>query len=229
MKVLLLGATGLIGRHVLEGLLATPQVTQLIAPTRRTLTDNGLHANSRLRNVLIDFDRLDEYPELFDVTTIVCCLGTTLKQAGSKENFRKVDFQYCRDAAELGRAQRARAFLLVSAIGSSISSPFYYSRVKGELEQHLIELEYNHLSLYRPSMLLGEREEFRLGEKIYSKLTPLVDPFMRGPLRHYHAIPAKTVAKAMVNECLALGEVIPPGPRVNVYPYDKIAKLAVSP
>jgi len=224
MKVLLLGATGLIGRHVLEGLLAAPQVSELIAPTRRTLSNT----HPRLRNVLIDFDRLDEYPELFDVTTIVCCLGTTMKQAGSKENFRKVDYQYCRDAAELGRAQRARAFLLVSAIGSSATSPVYYSRVKGELEQHLIELEYNHLSLYRPSMLLGERSEFRLGEKLFSKLTPLIDPFMRGPLRHYHAIPARTVAQAMVNECLALGEVIPQGPKVNVYPYDKIVKLAQS-
>lgn|SRR3990167_1317045 len=224
MKVLLLGATGLIGRHVLEGLLAAPQVTELIAPTRRTLPNTA----AKLRNVLIDFDRLDEYPELFDVTTIVCCLGTTMKQAGSKENFRKVDYQYCRDAAELGRAQRARAFLLVSAIGASATSPVYYSRVKGELEQHLIDLEYNHLSLYRPSMLLGERDEFRLGEKLFSKLTPLIDPFMRGPLRHYHAIPARAVAQAMVNECLALGEVIPLGPKVNVYPYDKIVKLAQS-
>lgn len=226
MNVLLLGATGLIGRHVLEGLLAASQVTQVIAPTRRTLSVPEVRTGNKLRNVLIDFDRLDEYPELFDVTTIICCLGTTIKQAGSKQNFRKVDYQYCRDAAELGRAQRARAFLLVSAIGSSISSPFFYSRVKGELEQHLLDLEYNQLSIYRPSMLLGERDEFRLGEKIYSKLTPLVDPFMRGPLRHYHAIQGKTVAQAMVNECLQLGEVIPAGPKVNIYPYDKIVKLA---
>lgn len=222
MKVLLLGATGLIGRHVLEGLLSARQITQVIAPTRRTLPC----PDAKLRNVLIDFDRLDEYPELFDVTTILCCLGTTLKQAGSRENFRKVDYLYCRDAAELGRLHRARAFLLVSAIGSSPSSPFYYSRIKGQLEKHLIDLEYSHLSLYRPSLLLGEREEFRLGEALYSRLTPLMDPFMRGPLRPYHAVAAKTVARAMVNECLQLGEVVPPGPRVNIYSYEKIAALA---
>ncbi len=226
MKVLLLGATGLIGHHALEGLLSASQISQVIAPTRRTLPATALNNSSKLRNVLIDFDRLDEYPELFDVTTILCCLGTTIKQAGSKEKFRKVDYQYCRDAAELGRAHRAKAFLLVSAIGSSVTSPFFYSRVKGELEQHLRDLEYNQLSIYRPSMLLGEREEFRLGEKIYSKITPLVDPFMRGPLRHYHAIQGKTVAQAMVNECLQLGEVIPPGPKVSIYSYDRIVKLA---
>ena len=224
MKVLLLGATGLIGHHCLEGLLAAPQVTQLIAPTRRTLPNR----DAKLNNVLIDFDRLDEYPELFDVSTIVCCLGTTMKQAGSRENFRKVDYQYCRDAAELGRSQRAKAFLLVSAIGASVTSPFYYSRVKGELERHLTSLQYDYLSLYRPSMLLGERDEFRLGEAVYSKVVPLVDVFMRGPLEDYHAIPARTVARAMINEVLALGEIIPPGPKVNVYAYDKIVKLAQS-
>lgn len=222
MNVLLLGATGLIGHHVLDGLLAAPQVTQLIAPTRRTLPNT----DKKLRNVLIDFDRLDEYPELFDVSTIICCLGTTLKQAGSKQNFRKVDYQYCRDAAELGRVQRAKAFLLVSAIGASASSPVYYSRVKGELERHLTELKYDHLSLYRPSLLLGEREEFRFAEKLYSRITPFIDPFMRGPLQDYHAIPARTVAQALVNECLGLGEMIPPGPRVNIYPYEKMLELA---
>ena len=224
MKVLLLGATGLIGHYCLEGLLAAPEVTQVIAPTRRTLPNK----DAKLRNVLIDFDRLDEYPELFDVSTIVCCLGTTMKQAGSRENFRKVDYQYCRDAAELGRANRVKAFLLVSAIGASSTSPFYYSRVKGELERHLRSLQYDHLSLYRPSMLLGDRDEFRLGEVLYSKVVPLVDVFMRGPLQDYHAIPGKTVARAMVNETLALGEIVPAGPKVNMYAYEDIVKLAQS-
>lgn len=224
MKVLLLGATGLIGHHCLQLLLSAPGVTQVIAPTRRTLPNK----DARLQNVLIDFDRLDEYPELFDVDVILCCLGTTMKQAGSRENFRKVDYQYCRDAAELGRSHRARAFLLVSAIGASASSPVYYSRVKGELEQHLRSLEYDYLSIYRPSMLLGDRSEFRLGEALYARVTPLVDLFMRGPLKPYHAIQASTVARAMVNEALQLGRAVPVGPKVAVHSYENIVKLAQS-
>lgn len=224
MKVLLLGATGLIGKHCLEFLLVSARVRQVIAPTRRTLPNK----NKRLRNVLIDFDRLDEYPELFDVDVILCCLGTTMKQAGSRENFRKVDYQYCRDAAELGRSHRAKAFLLVSAIGASVSSPFYYSRIKGELEQHLRSLEYDYLSIYRPSMLLGQRDEFRLAETLYAKMAPVVDLFMQGPLKHYHAIEARTVAKAMVNEVLTLGVSVPVGPKVSVHSYENIVKLAQS-
>ena len=224
MKVLLLGATGLIGHHCLEGLLAAPGVTQLIAPTRRTLPNK----DAKLVNLLVDFDRLDEYPELYDVDSIVCCLGTTMKQAGSRENFRKVDYQYCRDAAELGRAHRAKAFLLVSAIGASSSSPFFYSRVKGELEQKLRSLEYDLLSIYRPSMLLGDRSEFRFGEVLYSRITPLVDLFMRGPLKPYHAIEAKVVARAMVNEVLQLGDRVPTGPKVQIHDYENIVTLAQS-
>lgn len=224
MKVLLLGATGLIGHHCLEGLLAAPEVSQVIAPTRRTLPNKV----AKLQNVLVDFDRLDEYPELFDVSSIICCLGTTMKQAGSRANFRKVDFQYCKDAAELGRAHRAKSFLLVSAIGAKATSPVYYSRVKGELEQKLRSLEYDYLSIYRPSMLLGERDEFRFAEVLYSKVTPLVDLFMRGPLKPYHAIQAKTVARAMVNEVLQMGELVPAGPKVQVHDYENIVKLAQS-
>lgn len=224
MKVLLLGATGLIGHSCLEYLLAAPNVSQVIAPTRRTLPNR----DPKLRNVLVDFDRLDEYPELFDVSTILCCLGTTMKQAGSRENFRKVDYQYCRDAAELGRAHRARAFLLVSAIGANANSPVYYSRVKGELEAKLRSLEYEYLSIYRPSMLLGQRDEVRLGETLYARLTPVVDLFMRGPLKPYHAIKGSTVARAMVNEALQLGETVPAGPKVRIHDYENIVKLAQS-
>lgn len=224
MKVLLLGATGLIGHHCLEYLLAAPAVSQVIAPTRRTLPNR----DAKLRNLLVDFDRLDEYPELFDVSTILCCLGTTIKQAGSRENFRKVDYQYCVDAAELGRAHRAKAFLLVSAIGASASSPVFYSRTKGELERKLRSLEYDYLSIYRPSMLLGDREQFRLGEAIYARVTPLVDLFMQGPLKPYHAIKAQTVARAMVNEALQQGELIPAGPKVQIHVYENIVKLAQS-
>lgn len=224
MKVLLLGATGLIGRHCLDYLLAAPEVSRVIAPTRRTLP----HRNERLLNKVVDFDCLEAYPALFEVDAILCCLGTTMKQAGSREQFRKVDYQYCADAAELGRTQGVRAFLVVSAIGANARSPLFYSRVKGELEEKLRSLQYDYLSIYRPSMLLGERDEFRLGESLYARVTPLVDLFMRGPLKPYHAIEGGTVARAMVNELVQLGQPIPAGPQTRIHHYENIVKLAQS-
>lgn len=222
MRVLLLGATGLIGRHCLDFLLSSPSVSEVIAPTRRTLQVK----DQKLHNMLVDFDRLDEYPELFEVDAILCCLGTTIKQAGSREQFKLVDYQYCMDAAELGRAHSVRSFSLISAMGSSEHSPFFYSRVKGQLEAHLRELEYPDLSIFRPSLLLGDRSETRLGELAATKLAPLFNPLMIGGLSGYRAIKAETVARAMINACLASHKEPSPKPRVKVYSYDKIVKLA---
>jgi uncharacterized protein YbjT (DUF2867 family) len=222
MRVLLLGATGLIGRHCLSFLLAAEQVSEVVAPTRRSLQIK----DQRLHNVLVDFDRLDEYRELFEVDAIVCCLGTTIKQAGSKARFKQVDYKYCLDAAELGRANSVPAFLLVSAIGASQYSPFFYSRVKGELEAHLRELEYPSLSIFRPSLLLGEREELRLGEVVAAKITPLLNPMLVGRMSAYRAIDAEQVAKAMVNVCLISHKQRAASPLVKVYRHDKIVKLA---
>lgn len=222
MKVLLLGATGLIGHHCLSYLLNDKKISELIAPTRRTLQvrDQSLH------NVLVDFDRLDEYPELFEVDAILCCLGTTIKQAGSRERFRQVDYQYCLDAAELGRIHSVKSFSLVSAIGASDRSPMFYSRVKGQLESHLRELEYPVLSIFQPSLLLGDRQEQRLGEMAAAKVAPLFNPLLIGSMSNYKAIKADVVARAMVNDCLHSQPESGSKPKVRVYRHDKIVKLA---
>lgn len=222
MKVLLLGATGLIGRNCLDYLLRSDMVTEVIAPTRRSLQLKA----QKLHNMLVDFDRLDEYPELFEVDAILCCLGTTIKQAGNKEQFKLVDYQYCMDAAELGRAHSVGSFSLVSAIGSSANSPFFYSRVKGQLEEHLRELEYPVLSIFRPSLLLGDRQESRFGEMVAARIAPLFNPLMVGGLSGYKAIQATVVAKAMVIDCLVNRDGRYNKPQVRVYSHDKIVKLA---
>jgi len=227
MRVLLLGATGLIGRHCLSFLLDASAshsnlVTEVVAPTRRSLQIK----DQRLHNVLVDFDRLDEYRELFEVDAIICCLGTTIKQAGSREQFKLVDYQYCLDAAELGRAHSVASFSLVSAIGASEHSPFFYSRVKGELEAHLRELEYPHLAIFRPSLLLGDREQQRLGEMAAARIAPLFNPLLVGSMAVYKAIDAALVARALVNECLNSHNQSQSRPGVKVYSHDQIVKLA---
>lgn len=224
MKVLLLGATGLIGQHCLKALLNEPRVEEVVAPTRRNLSIK----NQKLYNALVDFERLDEYPELFNVDAIICCLGTTIKQAGSRANFRRVDYQYCADAADLGRAHNARSFLLVSALGASEGAPVFYSRVKGQLEAHLKDLQYTNLSIYRPSLLLGNRDQSRWGESIAAKVMPLVKPLLIGKMSDYRAIPGRWVAMAMVYECLQLANRTEQSARVNVYTYDDIARMAAS-
>lgn len=225
MSVLLMGATGLIGRHCLEHLLASPNIDKVIAPTRRTIKNR----DKKLRNILIDFDSLDEHEELFQVDAIICCLGTTIKQAGSREAFRKVDFQYALETAQLGRSKKAKAFYLVTAIGADSKSLFFYNRVKGELERKLRQLEYDSLSIYQPSLLIGDREDRRRAEYVLTKVASIANPFLSGGLSKYSAIRAELVAKAMVNECIFNGKNVEHGPKVSVYEYENIVKLASNP
>ncbi len=202
MKVLLLGATGLTGGLVLEGLLAADQVSQVVAPTRRALTIE----HEKLQAAAVDFAHLEEQAALFKVDAIICCLGTTIKKAGSRKRFREVDYGYAIKAAELGRQQGAEAFILMSAIGASSSSPVFYNRTKGELEDDLKGLGYPYLSIYQPGLLLGERSEQRTAEALGMKAMPAINGLLQGPLRKYRGIEAATIARAMVHEIIELAE-----------------------
>ena len=166
--VLLLGATGLVGRQVLPLLLEEPAVERVIALTRRPL--GVLHR------------KLDEQPfdvsRSYDASQIVCALGTTIRQAGSEEAFRRVDHDYPLEAAR-AHAGSARQYLLVSSLGADTTSRFFYNRVKGETERDLIALGYPGVTIFRPSLLLGSREEFRFGERVASHLGWLMPARMK--------------------------------------------------
>ncbi|WP_191964472.1 Rossmann-fold NAD(P)-binding domain-containing protein [Marinobacter confluentis] len=202
MKVLLLGATGLTGGMVLENLLAMDEVSQVVAPTRRALTIE----HYKLKPAAVDFAHLEDQSDLFAVDVIICCLGTTIKKAGSRRRFREVDYGYAIKAAEIGRQQGAWAFILMSAVGASPSSPVFYNRIKGELEHDLKGLGYPCLSIYQPGLLLGERSEHRKAEALGIKAMPAINALLHGPLRQYRGIEAATVACAMANEALKLSE-----------------------
>lgn len=200
MKVLLLGATGLTGGMVLEGLLAADEVSQVVAPVRRAL----VMEHEKLAQEVVDFDRLDEHESLFAVDVIICCLGSTIKKAGSREHFKEIDYGIPLKCAEIGRRQGANTFLLMSAVGASASSPVFYNRVKGELEDGLKALAFPCLSIYQPGLLMGERSEQRLAESLGLKVIPAVNCLLQGPLKRYRGIDAATVAKAMVNDTVEL-------------------------
>jgi uncharacterized protein YbjT (DUF2867 family) len=188
VKVLLAGATGLIGREALELFLGHPATERVIALTRRPLS-RAPHPKLDVR--IVDFERLHDTPELFKVSHIVCALGTTMRQAGDRQSFRRVDFDYPLSLAQLGLAGGARHYLLVSALGAHPQSRVFYNRVKGEIENAVRQLGYPSLTILRPSLLLGERTEFRLGERIAQAFGRLV------PAR-FRPIPARDVAAALV-------------------------------
>lgn len=191
---LVAGATGLVGRALLQLLLADPAYGQVTALLRRPLELQ----DSRLVQQIVDFDQLERHAAAFRADDLFCCLGTTIKKAGSQEAFRRVDFEYPLTMGRLAKAQGVKQYLIVTATGANPRSRFFYNRVKGEVEQALADLQLEGLQIFRPSLLLGQRQEPRPGEAVAALLGRLVAPALVGPLRRYRPIPAAAVAWAMV-------------------------------
>ncbi len=193
-SILLLGATGLVGSHCLRLLARDPAFSRVVVLTRRPLPIEQTFGN--VEPHVVDFDELSAHSSLFRVDQIMCALGTTIRQAGSQEHFRLVDYGYPLDAARLGLAQGATHYLLVSSIGANARSRAFYLRVKGELEMALLALQYRSVTIARPSLLLGPRAEHRLGEQVAKRLAFL----MPG---NYKPVPAHAVAAALVRAAKA--------------------------
>ena len=190
---LLAGATGLVGSHLLRLLLADETYQKV-----RILGRRGLPLTSpKLQQRLIDFDHLADLdaPKVDDV---FCCLGTTIKKAGSQEAFRKVDLGYVEALARVAARAGAKQFLLVSAIGANAKSRVFYSRVKGETEAAVQAVGFAGTHIFRPSLLLGSRAESRPMERLSVLVGGPLGFVFAGPLRRYRPIPAETVAAAMV-------------------------------
>jgi uncharacterized protein YbjT (DUF2867 family) len=191
--LLLLGATGLVGGHCLAYLLNDHYYADVTILTRRLLPVAA--GRVRIRQHLADFDRLDYYREQIRGNDVICALGSTIKKAGSKEAFHRVDFDYPYETARIAYENGAQHFLLVSAAGADPGSPFFYSRVKGDLENAVMGLGYQRVSIFRPSLLLGKRKEFRAGE-LFLQMT--LGPLSFAVPEKYRPIPAQTVAAAML-------------------------------
>ncbi|MBB4865259.1 uncharacterized protein YbjT (DUF2867 family) [Pseudomonas nitritireducens] len=192
-NILLAGATGLTGEHLLDRMLNEPTVKRVIAPARRQLAEHP-----RLENPVGPLAEL--IPHLLKpVDTVFCCLGTTLKEAGSEEAFRSVDFDLPLALGERGLALGARHYIVVSALGADSKSSIFYSRVKGELEDALRQQGWAQLTIARPSLLLGQREEIRLAEL-------LAAPFSRILPGKLHGIEAIALARALWRLALETGE-----------------------
>ena len=166
--VLLVGATGLIGGAFLKLACDDPSTGKVIAVTRREIP---LMANfPHISPEMIGFDNLEAYRHIFSARTVVCALGTTIKKAGTQENFRHVDYRLPMNIAAIAAGNGCEIFILISAIGANPNSAVFYSRVKGELERDLQKLSFKSIHIIRPSILIGDRKEFRFGEEIAKNL-----------------------------------------------------------
>ncbi|HEY6091253.1 MAG TPA: NAD(P)H-binding protein [Gemmatimonadales bacterium] len=213
---LVAGATGLVGSHVLNFLLADDTWAHVVTVGRRTSPQR----HEKLEQRVVDLGALEAMADLPHCDDVFCCLGTTIKQAGSQPAFRRVDQAFVLALARAGLRAGATQFLLVSAVGADPESRIFYSRVKGETESGVRKLPYRAVQIFRPSLLLGARAEFRLGERIALILAPVMPVVLPGRLRRYRPIQAATVARAM----LQIAREAPRGP--NVFEYDAMLASA---
>ena len=202
-RVLLTGASGLVGGHVLKRLLAAEDRFEVVAPTRTPLTTQS----PRLRNVVYDSSTAERRTDSglrrslsgLKADIWICALGTTMGKAGNQAAFVAVDRDLVLKFAALSRALGARHAILVSSVGANVKSGNFYLRVKAEAERGLAEQNFPRVDILRPGLLLGERGERRPGEAFAQRLAPLYNPFLLGPLSRFRAIEARRVAEAAVN------------------------------
>ncbi len=214
--ICLVGGSGLVGHELLLLLSHLDQVRTVKAVTRSPLGRIPPKAD----NLILDFNKLEEHLDVLKAQVFICCLGSTIKKAGSKEAFKKVDLDYVLQFAKLAEKAKAQKFLVVSAMGADADSKVFYNQVKGEMEKGLRNLQIPQVEIFRPSLILGERKEKRTGEEWAQRLGPLMTKLLVGPLKKYRPIQATDIAKAMAIAVLNFH------PGHFIYESDEIQRIA---
>lgn len=193
---LVAGASGLVGRALLGRLEESGEYDRIHLLLRRPLG----RQDARVLEHLVDFDRLAGSGEAIGrVDAAFCCLGTTIRKAGSKAAFRRVDHDYALEFGRLAAGLGARVLAVVSSLGADPESGNFYLRVKGETERDLSQIGFRSLVVLRPSLLTGDRQEFRLGERIGGAVLGVLSPLMVGTLGRVRPVAADQVALAMAH------------------------------
>lgn len=209
------GSTGLVGSHLVKILAASKEYEAVIAIVR----EKSSFIHEGVITIEVNYNRLHDFVEAIKADDVYCCLGTTMKKAGSKANFYQVDYTYPLELAKIAELNHSTQFHIITAAGSNSKSTFYYNRVKGDIENAILKLNIPNVNIYRPSLLLGDRNEKRVGEQIGAVLAKLANPLLIGRLRRYRAIQAKTVAQAMFKVSQSNME------GAHIYESDKIQEL----
>jgi len=195
VKLLLVGATGLVGGEVLRLALADPRVTEVAAPARRPLTQHP-----KLHTPAVDFDNLPEDAAWWKADAVICALGTTMRTAGSQTAFRRVDYEYPLAIARLAKKHGVQTYALNSSLGADAASRSFYLQVKGETERDLAALGFASLTYVRPGLIGGERQEFRPAERMMMPVLTLLAPLIP---KAWRINPAPTIAHALLEAAIA--------------------------
>lgn len=197
-KAIVIGASGLIGRELVQLLLKDTSFSKVTIFVRKALTIS----DNKLQQIVLDFNELEQYSAAFDGYVLFLCIGTTRKKTPNLEDYRAIDYGITLRAANLAKASGVEEVHLISAIGASSKSTIFYSKLKGEIEEDLIKIGFASTYIYQPSMLIGTRGESRPAEFIFQKLMPVFDLLMLGNLKKYHSVSKEKLAKAMLNHHL---------------------------
>lgn len=201
-KAIVYGASGLVGSYILETLLNNTNYEQVVIVVRKEL--NIQHP--KLKTLIGDFNTLPEVVKDIHVDEVFIALGTTQKKTPDKKLYYQIDHDYPVLAAKLAKENGAKSVFLVSAIGANAKSSIFYTRMKGETEQDIINLNLDHTYIFRPSMILGDRKESRPLEKVFIGIFKFINPLFVGGINKYKGIEASDIAKAMVKSANALNE-----------------------
>ena len=212
----LLGASGLVGGYCLRALLESAEWGRVVVLSRREL---ALPQSAKITQKIVDLHSLTA-TDFTGVQDVFCATGTTIRKAGSQEEFRRIDHEMPLAAARAALAAGAQQFVLVSSVGADPESKNFYLRTKGELERDLATLKFHAIHILRPGLLLGDRQEFRPGERLATRIAPLLNLTLYGPLKRYRSVAAEKVGKAMV------GAARREKSGIFVHEYDQIVQLA---
>ncbi len=216
-KAVIIGASGLIGRSLVDYLLVSKDYTEVTSLARKKLP---VHS-SKLKQIIIDFDKLEDYADEINGRAIFCCIGSTRRETPDLEDYYKIDHDYPVKMAEIGIKNGVKQYHLVSSIGADAGSSNFYLKMKGETENDIKAFPFKSAHIYQPSVLVGPRTDSTKVERLIIKLMVVFNVFLWGGLKKYRSIEAKVVARAMYKRSLKKNM-----EGVFVYPSDEIKKLA---
>lgn len=217
MRALVFGGSGMTGQSLLTQLSADKRFTSVISAGRRTLDG----PEDRVQQVVVDMEKLDKSEDIFECDIVFVCLGTTIAKAGSKQAFEKVDLHYVSVIAALAASKEVQKIVVISSIGANAESSNFYLRTKGKMEKSILESGVSVAIIVRPGLLLGQRKEFRFGEKIAAVFMKTMDWMLIGKWSNYRSISASDVASGMIQAGLQIQQ-------HTILPTHELRKLAAN-
>jgi uncharacterized protein YbjT (DUF2867 family) len=215
-KAVIAGASGLIGSSLLNQLLNHPNYSDVTILVRKKLSLQ----HQKLKQLVIDFDHLENYGHEINGHALFCCLGTTRNKTPDLKTYRTIDHDYPVQLAKIAGKNSIEQYHFISSMGADASSYSFYTKLKGETENDLKKVQLKTLVIYQPSLLTGNRHEKRTAERFAIVLMKIINPLLTGKLEKYKSIEAVTVARAMVNQSLKTNT------GIFTYTSDQIKKLA---